>query len=43
VWRPGEIEMQDLRNGTRTVLVIEGRTIDRGLKEDFFTEAELTR
>ena len=43
VWRPGEIEMQDVRNGTRTVLVIEGRTIDRGLKEDFFTEAELTR
>jgi len=43
VWRPGEIEMQDVRNGTRTVLVIEGRVIDRGLKEDFFTEAELTR
>ena len=43
VWRPGEIEMQDVRNGTKTVLVVEARAVDRGLKEDAFTEAELVR
>jgi Outer membrane lipoprotein-sorting protein len=43
VWRADEIEMQDVQNGTKTVVVVEGRAIDRGLKDDFFTEAQLTR
>jgi hypothetical protein len=43
VTRPGEIEMQDVRNGTKTLVVIEKRAVDRGLKEDFFTEAELVK
>jgi len=42
-WRANEIEMRDVQNGTTTVIVVESRTVDRGLKEDFFTEAELTR
>jgi hypothetical protein len=42
-WRPDEIEMHDVQNGTRTVLVVERRAVDRGLKDDFFSEAELTR
>lgn len=43
VWRADEIEMQDVQNGTKTVVVIEARAVNRGMKDDFFTEAELTR
>ena len=43
IWRANEIEMRDVQNGTTTIIVVESRAVDRGLKEDFFTEAELTR
>jgi hypothetical protein len=43
VWRPGEIEMHDLQNGTKTVVIIEERHLDRGLRDDFFSETELLR
>ena len=42
-WRPDELEMQDVQNGSRTVLIVERRAVDRGLKDDFFSEVELTR
>ena len=42
-WRPDEYEMHDVLHGTKTVVVVESRAVDRGLKNDFFTEAELTR
>ena len=43
IWRAGEVEMRDVEAGTRTVLVAERRELDTGLKDNFFTEAELTR
>jgi hypothetical protein len=43
VWRSGEYEMHDVQNGTKTLVVIEKRAIEKGLKDDFFSEAELTR
>jgi hypothetical protein len=43
VWRVDEIEMQDVQNGTKTILQVESRRINLGLKDSFFTEAELTR
>jgi outer membrane lipoprotein-sorting protein len=42
-WRPDEFEMQDLQNGTKTIVSVERRAVDRGLKDDFFSEAELTK
>jgi hypothetical protein len=42
-WRADELEMQDVQNGTRTVLIVERRAVDRGLRDDFFSEVELTR
>jgi len=42
-WRADEIEMQDVVNGTRTLIVVESRAVNRGLKDDFFTETELIR
>ena len=42
-WRADEAEMQDVQQGTKTVVVIESRSVERGLTGDFFTEAELTR
>jgi outer membrane lipoprotein-sorting protein len=42
-WRANEIEMRDVQNGTTTVIIVERRAVDRGLRDDFFTEAELTR
>ena len=35
--------MQDLLNGTKTVVTVEKRVVETGLKDDFFSEAELTR
>ena len=43
VWRADEIEMHDVVNGTRTVITVETRAVNRGLKDDFFTETELVR
>jgi hypothetical protein len=43
VWRADEIEMQDVVNGTRTLITVESRAVNRGLKDDFFTETELIR
>jgi outer membrane lipoprotein-sorting protein len=43
VWRANEIEMHDVQNGSRTVITVENRAVDKGLKDDFFTETELIR
>lgn len=43
LWRAREIEMRDVQAGTRTVMIVESRSLDTGLKDSFFTEAELTR
>ncbi|MGH7353487.1 MAG: outer membrane lipoprotein-sorting protein [Candidatus Rokuibacteriota bacterium] len=43
VWRANEVEMSDVQNGTRTLVTVESRVINQGLKDDFFTEAELIR
>ncbi len=42
-WRADETEMHDVLQGTKTMLKIESRAVEGGLKDDFFTEAELTR
>jgi len=43
VWRANEIEMRDVQSGTSTITIVERRQVDRGLKDDFFTETELIR
>ena len=43
IWRANEVDMHDVQAGTRTVLIVESRSLDKGLKDSFFTEAELTR
>jgi Outer membrane lipoprotein-sorting protein len=43
VWRANEIEMHDVQQGTRTLVTVESRAVNRGLKDDFFTETELIR
>ncbi|HET7343014.1 MAG TPA: outer membrane lipoprotein-sorting protein [Methylomirabilota bacterium] len=43
IWRANEVEMRDVQAGTRTVITIESRAINRGLTDDFFTETELIR
>jgi hypothetical protein len=43
IWRANEQEMHDVQDGTRTVILVERRALDRGLKENFFTEVELMR
>ncbi len=43
VWRANEIEMHDVQNGTRTLVTVEARIVNQGLKDAFFTEAELIR
>jgi len=43
VWRATELEMHDLEAGTRTILVVEQRAVDRGLKESLLTETGLTQ
>lgn len=42
-WRANEVEMHDVQGGTRTVVQVESRALDKGLKESAFTEGELTR
>lgn len=43
IWRANEVEMHDVQGGTRTIVTIEQRAIDRGLADTLFTETELTR
>ena len=43
IWRASEVEMANELTGSRTVLVVESRAVDKGLKDDLFTEAELLR
>ena len=43
LWRADEIEMSDVQGGTKTITLVEKRTIDKGLKDAAFSEAELTR
>ena len=43
LWRADEIEMHDVQSDGRTVLTLERRALDTGLKESFFTETELAR
>jgi outer membrane lipoprotein-sorting protein len=43
VWRADEVEMQDVQHATRTVVTVESRAVNRGLRDDFFSEAELIR
>jgi outer membrane lipoprotein-sorting protein len=43
VWRADEIEMHDVQTNGRTVLTVEKRTLDTGLKDSLFTETELAR
>ena len=42
-WRVDEVEMQDVQNGTKTILLVESRRFNVGLTDSFFSEAELTR
>ena len=41
--RADEMEMHDVQAGSRTIMSVERRTLNSGLKENFFTEVELTR
>lgn len=43
IWRADEVEMRDVREDTKTIVVVESRAINRGLKESLFTEAALIR
>src|SRR6266850_2190588 len=43
LWRADEIEMHDVQSNGRTVLTLERRALDTGLKDSFFTETELAR
>ena len=41
--RADEMEMHDVQAGSRTIMSVERRTLNSDLKENFFTEVELTR
>lgn len=43
VWRANEIEMRDVQAGTKTLVAIESRAQEKGLKDSMFTEAALER
>ena len=43
MWRANEVEMHDVRIGSRTIVVTQSRSLDQGLNTSFFTEANLTR
>jgi len=43
IWRANEVEMDDVQDGTKTILTTEKRALDKGLKDSFFSVAELTR
>ncbi len=42
-WRSDEVEMRDVQAGTKTLVTVESRTVNRGLRDEFFSEAELIR
>ena len=42
-WRADETEMRDVQAGTKTILSVERRAVEKGLKDNFFTETELIR
>ncbi|MBI2524436.1 MAG: outer membrane lipoprotein-sorting protein [Candidatus Rokubacteria bacterium] len=41
VWRANQIEMRDVQEGTRTVVKVESRALNKGLGDALFTEAAL--
>ncbi len=41
VWRANQIEMHDVQEGTRTVVKVESRALNKGLGDALFTEASL--
>jgi len=43
IWRANEVEMADVQAGTKTIVTVERRALDTGLKDTAFTEAALTR
>src|SRR5437763_3869697 len=43
LWRADEIEMHDVQSNGRTILTLERRVLDAGLKDSLFTETELAR
>jgi len=43
VWRADEVEMHDVQAGTKTIVTIEKRELEKGLKAGMFTETELAR
>ena len=43
IWRADEVEMRDVQEGTRTVIAVQARGVERGLADTLFTEVELTR
>ena len=43
LWRADEIEMHDVQSNGRTILTLEKRALDAGLKDSLFTETELAR
>jgi hypothetical protein len=43
IWRANEVEMHDVQAGTKTVVVIEARSVQKGLKDSQLTESELEK
>jgi hypothetical protein len=43
IWRANEIEMHDVQAGTKTIVTIEARAVEKGLRDSQFTEAELEK
>lgn len=43
IWRANEVEMHDQLAGTKTIVAIEARTVEKGLKDSLFNEAALER
>ena len=41
VWRANQVEMHDVQEGTRTVVKVESRALNKGLGDALFTEASL--
>ncbi len=42
-WIPGHIEMQDISRGSRTELKLENLEMNTGVKDNFFTEANMKK
>jgi hypothetical protein len=43
IWRAKEVEMHDVQAGTKTAVLIEARSVEKGLRDGQFTEAELEK